>query len=685
MRISVGQERKRIKRLLYISTIFLSAFLLFQIQPMIAKMILPWFGGVAAVWITAMLFFQVVLLVGYLYAHWSIRWLNHRMQFAVHAFLLSASLLLLPMTPALSWKPAGSEEPIARILGLLTVSVGLPYFLLSATSPLLQAWYARNFHGAVPYRLFGLSNLSSLLGLLAYPFLVEPAFTLRQQSEGWSVAFAVFVILCLIVAIVSSGNVATEAAPQDKKEVDRAALHPPLIREQIIWLLLSCCSSSLLLAVTNHLTQNVASVPFLWILPLSLYLLTFVICFDYEQFYNRKIFSWLLMFALAGMAYGLTTWGSYTSVKVIIPAFSGGLFLCCMFCHGELVQRKPAPKYLTSFYLMISVGGALGGLLVGIVAPQVLNGFFELNLALIACAVLLLFLLPHRQWKAAAVGSIAVVIFVTISAYSNITGFKKAPRVMERNFYGVLRVLESDIGTESESRVLVHGSINHGKQFVSTHRRRDHTSYFGPESGVGLAIGALRSSTIKVGVIGLGAGILASYAESGDEFRFYEINSLVETIAKEQFTYLSDAKGKVDVVIGDGRLSLEREPNQHYDLLVVDAFSGDLIPVHLLTRQAMELYFSHLKTTGILAIHISNQHLNLTPVVEQLSRSLDKCAVLIENPGNESRGIYRSQWVLITSAPLRSSNILGVAKNIPINPNLRIWTDDYSNLFQILR
>jgi len=686
MRISSGLKGKRIKKLLYISTIFLSAFLLFQIQPMIAKMILPWFGGAAAVWITAMLFFQTVLLLGYLYAHWSIRWFNHRTQFAVHAFLLSASLFLLPLTPALSWKPAGSEEPIARILGLLTVSVGLPYFLLSTTSPLLQAWYARNFQTAIPYRLFGLSNLSSLLGLLAYPFLVEPAFTLRQQSEGWSVAFAVFVILCLIVAIVSSGNEATEAAaPQDKKKVARAALHPPRIREQIIWLLLSCCSSSLLLAVTNHLTQNVASVPFLWILPLSLYLLTFVICFDYEQFYNRKIFSWLLMFALAGMTYGLTSWGSHTSLKLIIPVFSGGLFLCCMFCHGELVQRKPAPRYLTSFYLMLSVGGALGGLLVGLIAPRVLNGFFELNLALVACAILLLFLLPHRQWKAAAAGSFVVVLFVTTSAYSNITAFERAPLVMARNFYGVLRVLKSDVGTGSESRLLVHGFINHGKQFVATDRRRDHTSYFGPESGVGLAIKALRRSPIKAGVIGLGAGILASYAEPGDVFHFYEINPLVETIARDQFTYLSDALGKVDVVIGDGRLSLEREPNQHYDLLVVDAFSGDSIPVHLLTRQAMELYFRHLKTTGILAIHISNRYLNLAPVVEQLSRSLEKYVVLIENSDDQNRGVYRSQWVLITSAPLRSSNILRVAKNIPISPNLRIWTDDYSNLFQILR
>jgi hypothetical protein len=489
-----------------------------------------------------------------------------------------------------------------------------------------------------------------------------------------------------MVAIVSSkSQIADEAAPQDKKKVDRAVLVPPGMREQIIWLLLSCCSSSLMLAVTNHLTQNVASIPFLWILPLSLYLLTFIICFDHEQFYNRKIFSWLLMFALAGMTYGLTTWGSHASLKLTIPVFSAGLFLCCMFCQGELVRRKPDPQYLTSFYLMLSLGGAIGGLLVGVIAPKVLHGFFEVHLALIACAVLLLFLLPHRQWKAAAAGSFAVAIFVTFSAYSDITAFRKAPRIMDRNFYGVLRVLESDIGTDRESRILVHGAIDHGKQFVAPARRRDHTSYYGPESGVGLAINALRRSPIKVGVIGLGAGILASYSEPGDVLRFYEINPLVETIARTQFTYISDARGKVDVVIGDGRLSLEREPDQHYDLLVVDAFSGDSIPLHLLTRQAMELYFRHLKPTGILALHISNQYLNLAPVVEQLSRSLDKCAALIENPDNKNRGISRSDWMLITSVPLTSPNILGVAKNIPVSPNLRIWTDDYSNLFQILR
>ncbi len=435
----------------------------------------------------------------------------------------------------------------------------------------------------------------------------------------------------------------------------------------------------------NHLTQNVASIPFLWIFPLSLYLLTFIICFDYEQLYRRKVFTWLLMFALSGMAYGLAKWDSHTSLKLVIPAFSVGLFLCCMFCHGELVLRKPAPQYLTSFYLMLAIGGALGGLLVGLVAPKVLPGYFELSFALIACAVLSLFVLPYRQWKAAAAGSLVVAIFVTAAAYAYISSFRRSVRVMERNFYGGLRVLEYDIGTHDEARILAHGAVNHGKQFTAPDRQREHITYFGPESGVGLAIKALRRSPLRVGVIGLGAGTLASYAEPGDVFRFYEINPLVETLARIEFTYLGDALGRVDVVIGDGRLSLERDPDQHYDLLVVDAFSGDSIPVHLLTRQAMALYFRHLKPTGILAFHITNSHLELAPVVEQLSRSLGKHAVLIESAADEGLGIYRSQWALIASLPFQSPAILNAAMDFPTLPNLRIWTDDYSNLFQVLK
>ncbi|HAM49316.1 MAG TPA: hypothetical protein DCP92_00940 [Nitrospiraceae bacterium] len=681
-----GQARGKINRLLYRCTIFLSAFLLFQIQPMIAKMILPWFGGSAAVWITAMLFFQTALLIGYLYAHWSIRSLSPKTQATVHAFLLGTSFLLLPVTPAVSWKPTGSEKPLICILGLLTVSVGLPYFLLSTTSPLLQAWYVRKFQKALPYRLFGLSNIASLMGLLAYPFLVEPAVTLRQQSQGWSIAYAVFVILCAVVAVCSSRSEKTVSCALPEEDiVDKADCPPPRIRAQVMWLLLAGCASSLLLAVTNHITQNVASIPFLWIVPLSLYLLTFILCFDYERLYHRKVFIWLLMVALGGMAYGLATWDSHSSLKLVIPAFSGGLFLCCMFCHGELVQRKPAPQYLTSFYLMLALGGMLGGVLVGLVAPSVLPGFFELTFALIACAVILLFIVPWRQWKITAVASLVVAIAIVVAGYSYLSAYRGSARVMERNFYGGLRVLEYNAGTENEARVLVHGTVNHGMQFTAPKRRREHITYYGQESGVGLAMKALRSSPLRVGVIGLGAGSLAAYAGPGDVFRFYEINPLVEELARTEFSYLRDAPGKVDVVMGDGRLSLEREPDQDYDLLVIDAFSGDSIPVHLLTQEAMELYFRHLKPTGILALHIANQHLELALVVEQLSRSLGKHAVLIENAEDAGRYINSTRWVLIASRPFSSPDILDAAKDLPSRPDLRIWTDNYSNLFQVLK
>ncbi|HEX9021933.1 MAG TPA: hypothetical protein VF903_11800, partial [Nitrospirota bacterium] len=332
--------------LLSAATIFLSAFLLFQIQPMIAKMILPWFGGSAAVWITAMLFFQTALLGGYLYAHWLATKLMPRMQAVTHTALLAASILFLPVTPAPAWKPAGAEDPILRILGLLAVSVGLPYFLLSTTSPLIQAWYARKFRAALPYRLFGLSNLASLAGLLAYPVLVEPNITLRQQSLGWSALYGAFVLLGVTAAVSSRDRTGDRDAPV--REEAQPDSRPPGLRERILWLLLAACASTLLLAVTNHLTQNVAPIPFLWVLPLSLYLLTFILTFDFERLYHRKIFFWLLAIALGGMAYGLSHWNSRTNLRIVIPAFCAGLFFVCMFCHGELVRRKPPARHLTS-------------------------------------------------------------------------------------------------------------------------------------------------------------------------------------------------------------------------------------------------------------------------------------------------------------------------------------------------
>jgi hypothetical protein len=338
--------------LVYAVTIFLSAFLLFQIQPMIAKMILPWFGGSSAVWITCMLFFQMGLLGGYIYAHGSIRYLRPKTQRLLHAGILIVSLTLLPITPAISWKPIGNGEPIVRILGLLTVSIGLPYFLLSTTSPLIQAWYSRRYQTAFPYRLFALSNLASLAGLLAYPFLIESHASVYQQSAGWSIAYGMFVVLCLITTGHSAGRKKTAAQEQDAPvQLPRTANLPPTNREQILWLLLAGCASVLLLAVTNYLTQNVTSIPFLWILPLSLYLLSFILCFDFEGLYRRNYYVWLVVVAVGGMSYGLATWESSTSLKLLIPSFCSGLFVCCMFCHGELVKRKPAPQHLTFFYL----------------------------------------------------------------------------------------------------------------------------------------------------------------------------------------------------------------------------------------------------------------------------------------------------------------------------------------------
>lgn len=667
------------------STIFLSAFLLFQIQPMIAKMILPWFGGSAAVWITAMLFFQTALLGGYLYAHWSVRSFGPRSQSLIHAGLLGASLLLLPVTPSLAWKPSGSEEPIMRILGLLTVSVGLPYVLLSTTSPIIQAWYARRHRSTLPYRLFALSNLASLLGLLAYPFLVEPNVTLRQQSLGWSMAYGVFVLLGVTAAIGSGRNSASDNTATVNGATEGTASSPPRARDQFFWMILAACASMFLLSVTNHLTQNVASIPFLWVLPLSLYLLTFILTFDLEGLYNRKVWVWILAIALAAMAYGLGTWNSRTPLRLVIPVFCSGLFIVCMFCHGELVKRKPAPQYLTSFYLMLSIGGALGGILVGFVAPHVLPGYFELAIALIACAVLMLTVVDYRAWRITIAITWAVAVGVAVASGMYVSSYQESARSMVRNFYGGLRVTEADKGTEDEARTMVHGTVIHGKQFIAPERHREHITYYGPGSGVGVAVSALRNSPLRVGVIGLGAGSLAAYAERGDVFRFYEINPLVEKLARSEFFFLAESRGRTEVILGDGRLSLEREPGQQYDLFVVDAFSGDSIPVHLLTTQALEVYFRHLRPTGILALHITNTHLDLAPVVETLAKKFGKHAVMITNDRDADREIYSATWALLSSKPLTSPAIQEAAEELPYRPELRPWTDDYNNLFQILK
>jgi hypothetical protein len=334
---------------------------------------------------------------------------------------------------------------------------------------------------------------------------------------------------------------------------------------------------------------------------------------------------------------------------------------------------------------MLSIGGALGGVLVGLIAPRVLPGYFELAITLMACAVLMLSVIDYRAWRVTIAVSWAVAVAVTVASYMYVSSYQESARAMARNFYGGLRVTEFDKGTEDEARTMVHGTVIHGKQFIAPERHRERITYYGSGSGVGLAVKALRRSPLRVGVIGLGAGSLAAYAERGDVFRFYEINPLVEKLARSEFFFLAESRGRTEVILGDGRLSLERELGQQYDLLVVDAFSGDSIPVHLLTTQALELYFRHLRPTGILALHITNTHLDLAPVVETLTRKLGKHAVMITNDRDEDREIYSATWALLSSKPLTSPAIQEAAEELPYRPELRPWTDDYNNLFQILK
>ena len=673
---------------LYALTILVSAFLLFQVQPVIARIILPWFGGSAAVWTTCLLFFQTVLLLGYLYSHWLYRKLRPRAQMLVHSGLLAASLLVLPVWPAASWKPAGGEDPALRILLLLAVTVGLPYFLLSTTGPLLQAWYARRYQGAMPYRLYALSNAGSMFALISYPVLFEPRFGTHQQAAGWSWAYGVFILLCAVTAWLGreGGTAQPEAALDDTA----------LPHRTFFWIALPACASILLLAITNHLAQNVAAIPFLWILPLSLYLLSFILCFESSWWYRRTTFLGLFAVTVGSMAYALSGEFQNNPVKVMIPFFAAGLFICSMVCHGELARLKPHPGRLTSFYVMIALGGALGGLFVALIAPHVFSGFYELPIGLAACACVVLAVLradPESvlagPWKRPAPLGAALLTLAVMGYLGFIireTG--KNTRVMMRNFYGGLRVFDDTADdTDDPVRRLMHGTITHGDQYLAPSLQGRPTTYYGPHTGVGRAIRQLQQNgPVRVGVIGLGTGTLAAYGRAGDYFRFYEINPLVVRIANTEFTFLKICKARRDVALGDARLSLEREPPENFDVLAVDAFSSDAIPVHLLTRESFELYFRQLKPNGVLAVHVSNKHLDLTPVVKLAAVSLGKDARLVESQ-DEENDVFASSWVLVTASPVVFEGPLlrGAARAVPTPRNIRMWTDDYSNLFQILR
>lgn len=683
----------KVVKTFYVCTIFLSSFLLFLVQPMIAKMILPWFGGTSTVWITCMLFFQMALLGGYTYAHIVSTTFTPARQVVIHCSLLVASMLFLPVIPSANWKITGIVNPSLAIFGLLLITVGLPYFLLSTSSPLLQSWYARKYKEALPYRFFALSNLASLIGLLSYPFMIEKALTLQQQAIAWSTGYGAFALLTGAVCLSGRGNVADPLSPDSIPSDTPVSLtmQPSLpgIKDKVLWLSLSACSSILLLSTTDHLLQNIASIPLLWILPLSLYLLSFILCFDREGWYNRKLFFWLLFATLVGMSYGLGKWGVGSDIRKVIAAYCSGLFICFMFCHGELAHRKPNPRQLTSFYLYMSLGGALGSIFVVLIAPILFPFYFELPIGLLMCAVLL-FTVNYRNWWVTDITCAALIVRLIMISVVYMQYYTKPEgiRAVMRNFYGHQRVIEYDKGTDHEYRALIHGTITHGIQFMSPEKRSFPTAYFAATSGVGLAIkNCLPASPRRVGIIGLGAGTIASYARPEDVYTYYEINPQVADVARREFSFLSGSPGHVDVKMGDGRLLLEQEANQQFDLLVIDAFSGDSIPVHLLTIQAIKLYFSHLKPGGIVAFNVSNLYLDLAQVIGKAGQVLGKHTIAIVNPEDEKENVYQAEWVLMTSDPALFEKTAIKAVGVKITPRreMRLWTDDYSNLLQIFQ
>jgi hypothetical protein len=684
---------------LYAFTIFLSAFLLFLVQPMLAKFILPWFGGSPAVWSTCMLFFQALLLLGYAYAHALVR-LAPRRQAWLHLLLLAAALALLPVTPAESWKEGAAASPTARILSLLTISVGAPYLALSATGPLLQAWFARRWPSRSPYRLYALSNAGSLLALFAYPALVETTLRLHVQTLGWSLAFGCFALLCAWVTWRARLSAPLAAGAGSAGDAAEAA---PGARRIAAWILLPGLASLLLLASTNQICQDVASVPFLWVLPLGLYLTSFILCFAYEE---RDFGTWFggLSILAVPLAAAALRQGPALHLGVQLGVHAATLFCVCMACHGLLVRMRPGPRWLTGFYLALSLGGVLGGAFVALLAPRLFDDFWEYPLGLLLGFGLGAWTLARETWPASGSRARAlrlggVLLLCGLLAAELDRGLGRAQRssfLTVRDFYGVFRV--ADARTEDPAqhkRWVWSGLVAHGLQYQATPRRRWASGYHGRQSGVGLAALHRRApgASLRMGVVGLGAGALAAYAEPGDALRFYEISPSMAEIAEDWFSFLADARqrgAQVSTVLGDARLELEAElaagrPGG-FDLLVIDAFTGDAVPMHLLTREAFQVYRAHLADGGIIAVNVSNIHIDFDPVLRGLAEALGMAALRVSTDEDPALGQLPARWWLLADRPA-ALEIPAVRRAAdPASGGRRLlWTDDFSSLFGVLR
>lgn len=761
--------------MLYALTIFLGAFLLFLVQPLIGKFILPWFGGSPGVWTTCLLFFQTLLLGGYAYAHYTSTRLRPRTQATVHLVLLLVALLWLPIVPDGEWKPGPADEPTRRILLLLTATLGLPYLLLSATGPLVQRWFHLAHPTRSPYRLYALSNVGSFLALFAYPFVLEPLISRTAQAWLWSGTLLGFVVLCGACAWrIRRLNPTESAAPAPDAE---SAVAPagdaeqPTFTQKFYWLMLPAVASVLLVATTSKLCTDVAVIPFLWVLPLAIYLLSFILCFDSPRWYHRGVFA--ALFVLAGSTVGyLLTAGTHAPIMRQIVGYSAALFVACMVCHGEVYRLRPPPRHLTRFYLSLSLGGALGGLFVAVVAPLVFSDYYELHagfwvLAYLVAALCLLqrqrdaalgmgagvlagiVLLPlivmpaqkdgsgfgdyaegywaafrgfygdYRYWAAAVLvamlwslrgaldrnaewkprfATLPLVLTAVLGAvfFVNLNSGKENLVDASRNFYGTLKVRShGESGSISHNYILSHGVTTHGLQFSRPPYELWTTTYYGPESGIGLAldVAAPTAGARTIGLVGLGVGTISAYGMPGDNLRIYEINPAVLSLARERFTFLSHTAADVKIVMGDARLSMEDEllhnAPQNFDVLALDAFSSDAIPIHLLTVEAFELYLRHLKPDGIIAVHISNRYLDLRPAIEGLAKRFNlHLATISHNPKDDDWWLYRTTWCLLTRDPQRLAHEqIQRAMDEPSDATAKtvLWTDDHASLIPVLK
>ncbi|HLH34996.1 MAG TPA: fused MFS/spermidine synthase [Alloacidobacterium sp.] len=665
---------------LYACVVFLSAFLLFLVQPMVAKQLLPVLGGSAAVWITCLVFFQAVLLLGYAYADFAVTRLRPRAQALMHVTLLAAALTTLGLRIRTSqW--AATWHPMLTVFTLLSLIIGLPYLSLSTTTPLLQAWYTGSFRATWSFRMFSLSNAGALLALLLYPTVIEPYITLKTQTRGFSTGFFLFAVLC--------GGIAwsvRQTLPDRSPRVEPAETVTP--QRKALWLLLPGCSSLLLCAFTSHISQNVAAIPLLWILPLSAYLLSFIIAFHSQQAYPRWLMVRLAACTLGILGYLLHDVHGNLPVQISVPLYCLCLFVLCFFFHGELYRLRPATGSATGFYVLLSLGSALGALFVGVLAPNIFRANYELAIGLVLSAVLALAVM----WNFGIIARIfwaALAVWLVWVGVAQARAWQQNTLAQLRSFYGTLRVTETHwpplAGT---TRTLYHGTIQHGVQFYANGMRTQPLSYYAPSSGLGLALRlCCRGRTKRVGIVGLGAGTIAAYGQPGDTFRFFEIDPLVERIARELFTYLRDTPARTDVVLGDARFSINRDNSGPYDVLALDAFSGDAVPIHLLTQQALALYRKHLAPDGILAFHISSQYLDLEPVLARAAQQAGMHAVTVHSAGDENQGIFNADWVLLTNdeAFLSQPEVARAVQPAQMRNNVNLWTDDYSGILPILK